>query len=89
MLVNLNQYRGTVGTFKNHYLIRFRNSYQYVKCHLNDIDIAYCVISFCFSILTTISIFFLSLSFGILVDNTMKIFLFSRFRKIEGLFDII
>ena len=89
VLVNLNQYRGTVGPFKNRYLIRFRNSYQPVKCHLNDIDIAYCVISFSFSILTTISIFFLSLSLGILVDNTMKIFLFSRFRKIKGLFDII
>ena len=39
MSVNLNQYRGTVGTFNNRYLICFRNSYQYVKCHLSDIDI--------------------------------------------------
>ena len=86
MPVNLNQYRGTVGTFNSRYLIRFRNSYQHVKCHLNDIDIAFSVMSFSCSILTTISIFFLSLSLGIFVCNTIKIFLFSRFRKIKGVF---
>ena len=86
MPVNLNQYRGTVGTFNSRYLIRFRNSYQHVKCHLNDIDIAFSVISFSCSILTTISIFFLSLSLGIFVCHTIKIFLFSRFRKIKGVF---
>ena len=59
MPVNLNQYPGTVGTFNSRYLIRFRNSYQHFKCHLNDIDIAFGVIFSC-SILTTISIFFLS-----------------------------
>ena len=85
MPVNLNQYRGTVGTFNSRYLIRFRNSYQHFKCHLNDIDIAFGVIFSC-SILTTISIFFLSWSFGIFVCNTIKIFLFSRFRKIKGVF---
>ena len=86
MPVNLNQCRGTVGTFNSRYLIRFRNSYQHVKCHLNDIDIAFSVISFSCSILTTISIFFLSLSLGIFVCHTIKIFLFSRFRKIKGVF---
>ena len=86
MPVNLNQYRGTVGTFNSRYLIPFRNSYQHVKCHLNDIDIAFSVISFSCSILTTISIFFLSLSLGIFVCHTIKIFLFSRFRKIKGVF---
>ena len=86
MPVNLNQYRGTVGTFNSRYLIRFRNSYQHVKCHLIDIDIAFSVISFSCSILTTISIFFLTLSLGIFVCHTIKIFLFSRFRKINGVF---
>ena len=61
MPVNLNQYWGTVGTFNSRYLIRFRNSYQHVKCHFNDIDIAFSVISFSCSILTTISLFFLPL----------------------------
>ena len=86
MPVNLSQYRGTVGTFSNRYLIRFRNSYQHFKYYLNDIDIAFGVISFSCSILVTISIFFLSLSFGIFVCNTIKIFLFSRFKKIKGVF---
>ena len=44
------------------------------------------VIPFSYSILTTISIFFLSLSLGIFVCNTIKIFLFSRFRKIKEVF---
>ena len=52
--VNLNQYRGTVGASNSRYLIRFGNSYQHVKCHLNDIDIAFSVTSFSCSILTTI-----------------------------------
>ena len=86
MPVNLNQYRGTMGTFNSRYLIHFRNSYQHVKCHLDDIDIAFSVISFSCSILTTKSIFFLSLSLGIFICNTIKIFLFSRFRKIKGVF---
>ena len=76
----------TAGTFNSRYLIRFRNSYQHVKYHLNDIDIAFSVISFSCSIFTTISIFFSSLSLGIFVSNTIKIFLFSRFRKIKGVF---
>ena len=33
MPVNLNTYRGIVGTFNSRYLIRFRNSYQHVKCN--------------------------------------------------------
>ena len=80
MPVNLSQYRGKVGTFNNRYLIRFRNSYQHFKYYLKDIDIAFDVIC----ILTTISIFVLSLIFGIFVCNTIKTFLFSRFRKIKG-----
>ena len=80
MPVNLRQYQETVGTFNNRYLIRFRNYY------LNDTDIAFGVISFSCSILATIPIFFLSLSFGIFVCNIVKIFLFSRFRKIKGVF---
>ena len=83
MPVNLNQYWGTVGTFNNRYLIRFRNDYQHFKYYLNDIDIAFGVISFSGSILTTISIFFLSLLFGIFVCNTIRPFQFSRFRKIK------
>ena len=75
-----------MGTFNNCYLICFRNSYQHFKYYLNDIDIAFGVISFSCSILVTISIFFLSLSFGIFVCNTIKIFLFSRFKKIKGVF---
>ena len=75
-----------MGTFNNRYLIRFRNSCQHFKYYLNDIDIAFGVISFSCSILVTISIFFLSLSFGIFVCNTIKIFLFSRFKKIKGVF---
>ena len=86
MPVNLNQYQGTVGTFNSRYLIRFRNSYQHVKCHLNDIDIAFSVILFSCSILATISIFFLSLNLGIFVCNTIPKFLVSRFRKIKGVF---
>ena len=86
MPVNLSQYRGAVGTFNNHYLIRFRNSYQHFKYYLNDIEFAFDIILFSCSILTTISIFFLSLILGIFLCNTIKIFLFSRFRKIKGVF---
>ena len=87
MPVNLSQYRGTVGTFNNHYLIHFRNSYhQHFKYYLNNINIAFGVISFSCSILVTKSIFFLSLSFGIFICNTIKIFLLSRFKKIKGVF---
>ena len=56
------------------------------KYYLNDIDIGFVVISFSYSILTTISIFSLSLSFGIFVYNTSKTFPFSRFRKIAEVF---
>ena len=52
------------------------------KYYLNGIDIAFGIISFSYNILTTISIFSLSLSFGIFVYNTNKTFPFSRFRKI-------
>ena len=86
MPVNLRQYRRTVGAFNNRYLIRFRNSYQHFRYYLNDVDIAFGVISFSCSILTAISILFLSLSYAIFVCNTIKIFLFSRFRKIKGMF---
>ena len=61
----------------------FKNSHQHAKCHLNDIDIAFSVIFSC-SILATISVFILFLSLWIFVCNTIKIFLFSRFRKIQG-----
>ena len=80
MSVNLSLYREKVGTFKNHNLTRFRNNYRHFKYYLYDIDIAFGVISFSCSILTPIS------SFGILVRNTIKIFLFSRFREIKGVF---
>ena len=80
MSVNLSLYREKVGTFKNHNLTRFRNNYRHFKYYLYDIDTAFGVISFSCSILTTIS------SFGILVRNTIKIFLFSRFREIKGVF---
>ena len=63
-----------------------QKSYQQVKCHLNDIDIAFSEISFSCSILTTISIFFLSFSLGIFVCNTIKILLFSKLRMIKGVF---
>ena len=86
MPVNSSQYRGTVDTFNNHYLIHFRNSYQHFKYYLNDVDIAFGVISLSCSILTTTSIFFLSWSFGIFVCNTIKIFLFSKRKKIKGMF---
>ena len=56
------------------------------KYYLNVIDIAFGVISFSYNILTTISIFSLSLSFGIFVYNTNKTFPFSRFRKIAEVF---
>ena len=72
---------GTVSRFNNRYLIRSRNSFKYYP---NGIDIAFGVISFSCSILTTTSILFLSLSFGVFLCNTIKIFLFSRFRKIKG-----
>ena len=65
---------------------RFRNSYQHFKYYLDDINIAFGVASFSCSILTTISLIFLSLSFWIFVCNTIKIFLFSRFREIKGVF---
>ena len=80
MSVNLSLYRDKVGTFKNHNLTRFRNNYRHFKYYLYDIDTAFGVISFSCSILTTIS------GFGILVRNTIKIFLFSRFREIKGVF---
>ena len=86
MPVNLSQYLGTVGTFNNHYLIRFKNSYQHFKYYLNDIEFVFDVRSFSCSILATISIFFSSLILGVFVFNTIKIFLFSRFRKIKGVF---
>ena len=54
-----------MGTFNKRYLIRFRSNYQYFKYYLNDIDIAFGVLSFSGNILTTISIFFSSLSFAI------------------------
>ena len=72
---------GTVSRFNYRYLIRSRNSFKYYP---NDVDIAFGVISFSCSILTTTSILFLSLSFGVFLCNTIKIFLFSRFRKIKG-----
>ena len=59
------------------------------KYYLNDIDIAFGVISFSYSILTTISIFSLSLSFGIFIYNTNKILPFSRIGKIAKMFVII
>ena len=62
---------------------RFRSSYQHFKYYLDDINIAFGVASFSCSILTTISLIFLSLSFWIFVCNTIKIFLFSRFREIK------
>ena len=80
------KYRGIVGTFKNGYLIRFRNSYQHFKYYLNDIDIAFSVISFSYRTLTAISIFCLSLSIGVIACNTIKMFLLSRLRKIKGVF---
>ena len=86
MLVNLSQYRGTVGTFNNCYLIHFRNNYQHFKYYLSNIDIAFGVMSFSCINLIFISILFLSLIFGIFVCNTIKIFLFTRLRKIEGVF---
>ena len=86
MPVNLSQYRGTVGTFNNRYLIRFRNSYHHFKCHPKDVDIAFSIISFSCSILKTISVLFLSLSLGILLCNTIKTFLSPRFKKIKGVF---
>ena len=86
MPFNLSQYWRTVGTFNNRYLIHFRNSYQHFKYYLNDNNIAFGVIPFSCSILTTISIFFLLLSFRIFVCNTIKIFLFSRLKKITGMF---
>ena len=86
MPVNLSQYRGTVGTFNNRYLIRFRNSYHHFKCHPKDVDIAFSTISFSWSILKTISVLFLSLSLGILLCNTIKTFLSPRFKKIKGVF---
>ena len=55
--------------------------------YLKDIDIiAVGVLSFSYSILTTIATFFLSLNFGIFVCNTINMFLFSRSRKIKGVF---
>ena len=84
--VNLCEYRGTVSAFSNRYLVCCRNSFQRFKYYLNDIDIAFGIMSFSCSILTTISILYLLLSFGIFVCNTTKIFLFSRFRKIKGVF---
>ena len=86
MPVNLSQYRATEGTFNNRCLICFRNNYQHFKYYLNDINIAFDVISFSCSILRTISIFFLSLSFGIFVSNAIKKILFPRFRRIKGVF---
>ena len=83
---NLSQYWGTVGTFNNRYLICFKNSYQHFKYYLNDITVAFGVILFSCSILATVSIFFLSLSFGIFACNTIKIFLFSRFKEIKRVF---
>ena len=73
------QYRGTIGTFNNRC--------QHFK--YNGTGVAFGVTSFYCSILTIISIFSLSLSFGIFVCNTIKIFLFSRFRKIKGVFVIV
>ena len=75
-----------MGTFNNSHLTRFRNSYQHLKYYLNDIDIAFSLISFSCSILTTISILSLSLSFGFFLCNTIQTFPFSRFRKIKEMF---
>ena len=61
MPVNLNQYRETVCTSNNRYLNRFKNSHQHFKYYLNDIDIAFGVLPFSCSVLTTMPIFFLSL----------------------------
>ena len=84
ILVNLSQYQETVGTFNNCYLIRFRNNYRHFKYYLSNIDITFGVMLFSCIILITISILFLSLTFGFFVSNTIKIFLFTRFRKIKG-----
>ena len=86
ILVNLSQYQETVGTFNNCYLIRFRNNYRHFKYYLSNIDITFGVMLFSCIILITISILFLSLTFGFFVSNTIKIFLFTRFRKIKGVF---
>ena len=80
MPINLSQFQGTVDKLNNHHLIRFRNSYQRLKYYLNNIDIAFGVLSFSYSILTTISILFLLLSFGSFVCNINKIFV----GKIKG-----
>ena len=82
MPVNLGHDRGIVGTFSN--FNSFQKRYSHLKYYLNYIDIAFGVTSFSCSILATISIFFLSLIFWIFVCNTTKIFLFTRFRKING-----
>ena len=59
------------------------------KNYLYDIHIAFGIIASSYSILTTISIFSLSLSFGIFVYNTNKILSFSRIGKIATMFVII
>ena len=53
---------------------------------MSNVILAISILVFSCSILPTISIFFLSLSLGIFVCNTIKIFLFSKFRKIKGVF---
>ena len=73
-------YQGTVYTLENHCLIRLRNSYQSFKYYLNDIDIAFRVLSSSHSILTTISVLLSSLSFGSFLCNINKTFLW----KIKG-----
>ena len=75
MLLNLSQHRETVGRFNNHYVILETAIINISNIRL---DIAFGV--------ATILIFFLSLSFGVFVCNDNKIFLFSRFRKIQVVF---
>ena len=80
------QYQGTVGLFNYCCLIHFKNCYQHCKYYLYDSDIAFGVISSSYNILIFVSIFSLTLSFGIFLCNTIKIFLCSRFTKIEEVF---
>ena len=75
MPLNLSQHRETMGRFNNHNVILGRAIINISNILL---DIAFGV--------ATILIFFLSLCFGVFVCNDNKIFLFSRFRKIELVF---
>ena len=78
-------YQGTVYTLENHCLIRLRNSYQSFKYYLNDIDIAFRVLSSSHSILKPYQYYFHHEVLGVSYVILKKLF-FERLKEVSFFF---